>query len=127
MLPFAGAWRVDFGIDVVYETLFLQRGERKDQLWSLAIDCEKTLQRKSQNVCAERRLERPRYGTNGNLFATRAAELTKDRPGLTAAVDHSLQKIENCRSRAYTPALRIRPSRLVESRNAAMPESGLFK
>jgi hypothetical protein len=29
---FAGAWRVDFGIDDVYEALFLQRGERQDRL-----------------------------------------------------------------------------------------------
>ena len=40
---FVGAWRVDLGIDDVYEALFLQRGERQDWLWSIAIDSEESM------------------------------------------------------------------------------------
>jgi hypothetical protein len=40
---FVGAWRVDLGIDDVYEALFLQRGERQDLLWSIAIDSEESI------------------------------------------------------------------------------------
>lgn len=46
---FVGAWDVNFGIETYNQTLFLVRDDRKDLLWSLTTDSEKSTE---QNLVA---------------------------------------------------------------------------